>query len=67
MTDTFPGREQAPNPAHFGKRNVETPVRLLVRGQRLVKEAYGRAGIGYQKKQMLLCNGADTGLCPARK
>jgi len=39
------------------------PVFLLSNsGQRAVRQAYGSAGIGLQKKRTPLCNGADRGL-----
>ena len=60
VTHKPPGREQAPNPTYFCKRNVETPYRSL-RGQQAARSAYGDAGVGYWKKRMLRCNGADTG------
>ena len=55
------GQKQAPNPAHFFRRNVGIPYRSL-RGQQAAKSAYGGAGVGCWNKRMLRCNGADTGL-----
>jgi hypothetical protein len=61
VTHTPPGREQAPNPANFSRRNVETSYRSP-RGQQAVKSAYGDASLGCRKKRRLGCNGPDTGL-----
>lgn len=54
------GQEQAPNPAYFFKRNVETPYRSP-RGQSTARLAYGGAGTGSRKKRMPPCNGSDRG------
>src|SRR5216684_1627778 len=60
VTHTPPGRQQAPNPTCFRKRNVETPYRSL-RGQQTVRSAYGCAGIGTRNKRMPSCNEMDRG------
>jgi hypothetical protein len=49
VTHTPSGRQQAPNPMYFCKRNVETPYYSL-RGQQIAKFAYGGAGMGTRKK-----------------
>jgi hypothetical protein len=66
VTHMPPGQKQPPNPMYFCKRNVETPYRSL-RGQLAAKSAYGGAGIGYRKKRMPRCNGADTGFNVTRR
>ena len=58
VTHMPPGREQAPNPTYFCKRNVGIPYRSL-RGQQAAKSAYGGAGVGTRRKRTPLCNGAD--------
>jgi len=60
VTHMPPGRQQAPNPTHFNKWNVETPYRSL-RGQQTVKYAYSGAGIGTRKKRTSFCNGTNRG------
>src|ERR1700722_11389512 len=60
VTHRSPGQEQAPNPTHFCKWNVETPYRSLW-GQQTARPAHGGAGTGTRKKRMPGCNGRDTG------
>lgn len=60
VTHKLPGRMQAPNPAHFVARNVETPYRSP-RGQQVAKSAYGDVGLGGRKKRRPDRNGLDTG------
>ena len=61
VTNKFPGREQAPNPAYFSARNVET-LYSSCKGQQTARNAYGCAGLGYRKKRMQCRNSIDTGL-----
>src|ERR1700737_1843657 len=46
---------------NFCKWNVETPYSSPSGDSRPQGSAYGGAGVGYRKKRMPCCNGADTG------
>src|ERR1700726_1334159 len=60
VTHTPPGRQQAPNPAHFFKRNVEIPYRSP-RGQQAARLAHGDAGEGLRTKRTPSCNRMERG------
>src|ERR1700730_12181519 len=60
VTHTPPGRQQAPNPTCFRKRNVEIPYRSP-RGQQTARSAHGDAGEGLRTKRTPSCNRMDRG------
>src|ERR1700676_126165 len=60
VTHTPPGRQQAPNPTWFRKRNVEIPYRSP-RGQQAARLAHGDAGEGLRTKRTPSCNRMDRG------
>src|ERR1700730_11119054 len=59
VTHTPPGRQQAPNPTCFRKRNVEIPYRSP-RGQQAARLAHGDAGEGLRTKRTPSCNRMDN-------
>ena len=67
VTHTPPGQQQAPNPTYLCKWNVETPYRSPSGDSRPQGFANGGAGVGYWKKRMPCCNGADTGFNVTRR
>ncbi|MGD9209392.1 MAG: hypothetical protein PVI90_01380 [Desulfobacteraceae bacterium] len=60
VTNTPPGRQQAPNLSVLLSVERGNPVRLpYKKGRRTVRNAHDRTGLGCPKKRMPCCNGAD--------